>query len=326
MPATPAELRADVQASDGQPVGPARAFPGSPQRETDRGNIKDRVGAIGPVPPDRAGPVFVRSSKLGRGEGGGVAQERLRPTCVPGQELPARSGFHSPKFAEYLGSCREHLAKLFLADEREGYLFLGPRAHDSARAEVLIDWYCHDCERAEYESLGATVRDDYLAGHVAAKDAVRVWCRRHDLGQILPVEVVIGHDEGGRPLVAAPDDLDLRISIAHSHGHAVAAVRCGREVGADLELIEPRGRRFADLVLTRAEKDLRPYLGDDAWLTRLWTAKEAAAKARGTGLLGRPKDFEVDEIEGDRLRIDGRWITTTTESTREGEFIVGVTD
>jgi phosphopantetheinyl transferase len=44
------------------------------------------------------------------------------------------------------------------------------------------------------------------------------------------------------------------------------------------------------------------------WFTRFWTAKEAVAKAEGTGFGGRPRDFAVLDAapDGDRLTVAGR--------------------
>ncbi|MBW0010194.1 MAG: 4'-phosphopantetheinyl transferase superfamily protein, partial [Pseudonocardiales bacterium] len=39
------------------------------------------------------------------------------------------------------------------------------------------------------------------------------------------------------------------------------------------------------------------------WVTRFWAAKEAVAKAAGTGLGGRPHEFAVQRVEGDRLLV-----------------------
>jgi phosphopantetheinyl transferase len=47
-----------------------------------------------------------------------------------------------------------------------------------------------------------------------------------------------------------------------------------------------------------------------SWVTRFWTAKEAIAKAAGTGLGGRPQRFEVKQVDGDRLLVaTGEWST-----------------
>ncbi|MGH2718349.1 MAG: 4'-phosphopantetheinyl transferase superfamily protein, partial [Actinomycetota bacterium] len=42
------------------------------------------------------------------------------------------------------------------------------------------------------------------------------------------------------------------------------------------------------------------------WMTRFWTAKEATSKAVGTGLGGRPQDFEVRAIDGPALLVSTR--------------------
>jgi phosphopantetheinyl transferase len=62
--------------------------------------------------------------------------------------------------------------------------------------------------------------------------------------------------------------------------------------------------------------------------TRLWCAKEAMAKARGTGLQGRPKDFAAQEIEENGTfllchREDGeQWVVHTASV---GPFVLAYT-
>lgn len=107
-----------------------------------------------------------------------------------------------------------------------------------------------------------------------------------------------------------PFDHDLRVSLAHVDGLGVALVGDGIDVGIDVERVEPRRPSFEALVLTNDERTVRPPDGydRDAWMTVLWAAKEAAAKATGQGLNGRPKDFEILERRDNRLRIRNRWI------------------
>ncbi|MGH4005287.1 MAG: 4'-phosphopantetheinyl transferase superfamily protein, partial [Pseudonocardiaceae bacterium] len=53
-----------------------------------------------------------------------------------------------------------------------------------------------------------------------------------------------------------------------------------------------------------------------SWVTRFWAAKEAVAKAAGTGLAGRPHRFTVQRVDGDRLWVAAgdealsRWVQT----------------
>jgi phosphopantetheine--protein transferase-like protein len=109
----------------------------------------------------------------------------------------------------------------------------------------------------------------------------------------------------------------------------VAIVAEGVDVGIDVERVEPRRPTFENLVLTAAEQRLAPPEGydRDAWLTAVWAVKEAAAKATGRGLGGRPKDFEIVErrdgtaVVGDRLvafeRLPGTGTASPTAAQKE---------
>ncbi|WP_239145178.1 acyltransferase domain-containing protein [Actinoplanes couchii] len=82
-------------------------------------------------------------------------------------------------------------------------------------------------------------------------------------------------------------------------------------VGIDVEPVAERA--IADVALTEAEKRLFEQTDpvDRAeLLTRLWTAKEATAKAAGTGLEGNPRRFAAGELTADGCIVtaDGhRW-------------------
>jgi phosphopantetheinyl transferase len=211
-----------------------------------------------------------------------------------------------------------------LADPGDSpYVLVRERWKSSASRELIMRRYLTESERREYESKNPRAQRQWLLGRMAAKDAVRRWLRAHGGGPLFPAQIRVDNDERGRPLVSGPFQQDLRVSIAHKEGLAVAIVGEGTDAGIDLELIAPRPERFADMVLTESEQALQPDNGGrDEWLTRLWTGKEAAAKARGTGLSGRPRDFEVSRIDGGRMRVADSWI----ESRREGDFIVSWTE
>jgi phosphopantetheinyl transferase len=133
----------------------------------------------------------------------------------------------------------------------------------------------------------------------------------------------------------------IRVSIAHKPtvGVAVAArvrppaTSSGAEpqptgIGIDIECVERRPPSFADMILSPPERSLLTARGHelDLWLTRMWAVKEATAKATGRGLRGRPKDFEVDAVDDERLRCCGRWIATAPLDTCGGHFVVAWTD
>ncbi len=208
---------------------------------------------------------------------------------------------------------------LTLADAgARAFTLVRERWSNAAFRELMMRRYLGETERAEYHTLNPNAQRQWVLGRMAAKDAVRTWLWEHGHGPLFPIEVSVTNDEKGRPAVSGPFSEDLRISIAHKQSAAVAIVAEGRDVGIDLEPVEPRGERFADIALAKSEHALVTENDRDADLARLWTAKEAAAKAAGTGLGGRPKDFVVDRIEGNRMRIGD----TELETKREDDFIV----
>jgi 4'-phosphopantetheinyl transferase len=78
------------------------------------------------------------------------------------------------------------------------------------------------------------------------------------------------------------------LSLSHRAGRALAVVgEPGAELGCDLEAIEPRSAAFVSDWLSPAEQALvaeAGATGRDLVANLLWTAKEAAAKARREGL------------------------------------------
>jgi 4'-phosphopantetheinyl transferase len=91
---------------------------------------------------------------------------------------------------------------------------------------------------------------------------------------------------------------DLRFNVAHSSDLALYVVGNGREVGVDLERIEPR---FATMGLARSlfaleeVAALSTFSNEDfvAGFYRCWTRKEAYVKAKGLGLSLPLKSFVV---------------------------------
>src|SRR5690606_13015831 len=91
-------------------------------------------------------------------------------------------------------------------------------------------------------------------------------------------------------------------------------------VGIDVELIESRSATFVGLMMAEGERRLGEGRPADEWVTAAWAAKEAVAKAAGTGLQGRPKDWVVEAADGDWLLVAGNWVRTA----REGDHVVAV--
>lgn len=158
-------------------------------------------------------------------------------------------------------------------------------------------------ERAQWYALPATGprREEWLMGRIAAKEAARDWARTRLQLELASADIEIGNDARGRPFVriaAAAQAQMPEVSISHSHGWAAAVVADpGLAVGLDYQ---PLQRVDANALIGGAfGESEQPWFaafdGDDRIkvAAALWSAKEAAAKAVGTGLQGRPQDWIV---------------------------------
>ncbi|MGH3934410.1 MAG: 4'-phosphopantetheinyl transferase superfamily protein [Pseudonocardiaceae bacterium] len=183
---------------------------------------------------------------------------------------------------------------------------------DPATRELFMRRYLSAAERADYQRRTPRAARQWLLGRVAVKDAVRQWLWDSGAGPVFPIEVTVGNDASGRPWVAGPFNEPPEVSLAHTGSLAVALVlgadRCPTGVGIDIERITYRDERTVAAILTDAECRLVDAQSSSvaqraSWVTRFWTAKEAVAKATGTGLGGRPHQFAVERVDGDRLLV-----------------------
>jgi len=170
----------------------------------------------------------------------------------------------------------------------------------------------------------------WLLGRIAAKDAVREWlARQAETEDMLhPAALIIGNDEQGQPRVTSGLKAEglPQLSIAHSEDRAIAIAH-DDTVGVDIEPISPRQPDFVETMASESERSLLDGLhGDsDEWMTRLWCAKEAAAKFLGLGINGSPKVYEAQAIGEEGLihivhRSSGRAIRVRT--LRQTEFVI----
>jgi phosphopantetheinyl transferase len=184
--------------------------------------------------------------------------------------------------------------------------------------------YCNAAERADYERRTPRAARQWLLGRIAAKDALRQWLWDAGAGPVFPIEVTVSNDASGRPQVAGPFTDTPEVSLSHTGSLAAALVGnpgCRSGVGIDIERITYRDECTLAAILTDAERCLLDTvcLSDaeqPSWVTRFWAAKEAVAKAAGTGLGGHPHRFVVERVDADRLLVaagDGplrRWVQT----------------
>ena len=203
-----------------------------------------------------------------------------------------------------------------------GWLLAEEHWRSSASRELMMRRYLSQDEQVRYASLHPRAQRLYLLGRIAAKDAARRWLWDRGAGPIWPLEVTVSNDPSGRPIIHAPGDARLSVSISHTPWLGVALVDEDRPVGIDAERVEERPAQFATTAFS--DDELRLLLeGIDAathprLLTTGWAVKEALAKSRGDGLGGRPKDISITECSGGSFVVDGRLVTT---ALRDGVVI-----
>ncbi|MFJ9940117.1 type I polyketide synthase [Streptomyces erythrochromogenes] len=202
----------------------------------------------------------------------------------------------------------------------EGWCLARRRWSDPASQELVMRRYLGAGEREVYERLAPRARAPWLLGRIAAKDALRGLLWDGGAGPVFPAEVPVGNDPAGRPLAEGPLTRGFRLSIGHKDRIAVALAHPARPVGIDVEAVTSDPDALVRIALGPGELRLAERLAErpaghgdrglPAALTALWCAKEAAAKADGGGLGGRPRDWRVT---GDR--DSGELLVTSPDGT-----------
>ena len=187
--------------------------------------------------------------------------------------------------------------------------------------EAVLERYLAGSERIVYEQLNPRAQRTWLLGRIAAKDAVAHWHGERGRS-VSPRTIVVANDAEGRPYLIRFHGAELSISIAHLPWVAVAIVAEGYDVGLDLEEVADRPDSFVRVAFSAGERQQRQEaiqagvgahtsVSDALWMAAAWCAKEAAGKARGTGLQGRPSAFATDFVEDGMFAVDDRHVRWT---------------
>ena len=185
------------------------------------------------------------------------------------------------------------------------------------------DSWMTTAERARLARMRYTKRrDEFRLGRWSAKRAIA-----HRIGT-LDVESVPDHpalaaievrnavDGAPAPFVdGAP--WDGALSMTDRAGWAACLVGpAGLALGCDLELVEPRSRRFVDAYFTVAEQQAVAAAAEwDLAANLVWSAKESALKVLRTGLRRPTPSVEVAVADG-----GGGWAALTVTATGSGAF------
>jgi phosphopantetheine--protein transferase-like protein len=142
-------------------------------------------------------------------------------------------------------------------------------------------------------------RERYIAGRTLLRHALS----KAVGGKIAPSDWDYCEGQYGKPMIAAGLPA-LEFNVSHSGGCVAVAVSMKGPVGIDIECLDPeRPPGIVYDVLTDGERDRLkkcPAERQQAEFIRIWTVKEACAKALGLGL---SLEFDRMEVWLDPLRV-----------------------
>ncbi len=148
-------------------------------------------------------------------------------------------------------------------------------------------------EAGKATRMGPRRRKGYTAARVALKKLTRQLNLVEEDRPDRAIET-LGPD-GVKPCLG---ESGIYCSVSHS-ARLVVAVAHRHPVGVDLEMVSEKVMRTKHLFMSPMERDLilSSGLGPERAATRLWTIKEAAAKAFGLHLFQAIREVEVVSVE-----------------------------
>ena len=165
-------------------------------------------------------------------------------------------------------------------------------------------------EKERFEKMGPGRRKSYLAARLALKRLFRQ-CRGQDFSVPADTIETVCEDTPLPRCVAADDSagLDLQCSVSHDRRLALAVAHNGK-VGVDIEEITTKALKTKNIFMNKNEMALvrQSPLEDQEAALRIWSIKEAAAKAFGISLAEAWQVVNVNRL-GNRqssLTLDGR--------------------
>lgn len=182
---------------------------------------------------------------------------------------------------------------------------------DETIATWLSDYFLTGVEQ-QFMADSITRRErkrEWLLGRIAAKDAIRKLYAGTFNAALPPLELSILPAQNGAPVVHShllqSQGVTTQVSITHKAGYAIAIAAFVRGnaspfgLGIDFEPYSEREEGIERLILNEAETHFFNGVNAadrNALLTRIWGAKEAAAKALGTGIGGNPTKWTVQSL------------------------------
>ena len=206
--------------------------------------------------------------------------------------------------------------------------WLAPQVHPELSRQAVHIWRASlEFDSAQLESFARTLSDDERTraqrflferdrnSFIAARGILRDLLARYS--GCVPRNIEFVYGPHGKPALAdRATPYLLRFNLSHSHGLALIAVTREREIGVDVEKIQPEraGEEIANRYFSPAEaEELRTLPADlrPEGFFLCWTRKEAYVKALGEGLRFPLDRFQVSLSPGKPAQLHGdaglRW-------------------
>jgi phosphopantetheinyl transferase len=164
-----------------------------------------------------------------------------------------------------------------------------------------------ELENKRFRRMRQRRKRSYLGARMALKRLSR---KLSDGMPQTPAHAIHTHEaDGARPRCALPaNGVSLSCSASHNRRFAAAAA-ADAPVGIDVETVTDRAVRCSPIFMSETERQLlhRTTLGRPQTAVRIWSAKEAVAKAKNLPLAEAWHRTEVTAVEtgASRLTIDG---------------------
>lgn len=240
-----------------------------------------------PDPRQRRGGAKARRS------GGQISVPRVLPTVDPAL-------FCGPKGALRITPRSVHVWSFFL---------------DATRA--CRDKCAQTLSRAEQARTARFVHERSRNDFIVAHGVLRQLLARYT--GVVASRLTFSSGPNGKPTLARAGEEGNAVSfnMTHSHGRALVAVSDGREVGIDLERINPQVRTLAIARRYFAPSEFAAIEGAASALVaqsffRFWVAKEAVLKGQGIGL-----KFPIDRFE---VQFDARCINAKVRAPQDSRL------
>lgn len=205
--------------------------------------------------------------------------------------------------------------------------WLTPNSHPELSRQAVHVWRASlGFETVQLETFSQTLSDDERSraqrfhferdrnSFTAARGILRDVLARYSGGTPRAIKFVYGAH--GKPALSDRNASNLRFNLSHSHGLAVIALTREREIGVDVEKIQPErtGDEIANRYFSAEEvAELRALPTDQQaeGFFLCWTRKEAYVKALGEGLRFPLDRIQVSLSPGKPARLYGasgsRW-------------------